>query len=130
MSPVPSPSAIPFAYQLILALIAAGAAISAAVITARYARNPARKHISERRLCLHENGAISTKSVRVMGPESFEENFKTGEVWLPILAREYKYEVYERDTGKRLGRITNRTGSDDEVVVIHIETKCDYWEPA
>lgn len=103
--------------------------IAGALITTRGSDDPAQKNQPERRICLHERGVISKRTVRIVGPGGFEENFNTGEIWLPIQSRELKYEVYERDSGKRLGRITNPSGSDDAVIVIDMETESVRWLP-
>jgi len=73
-------------------------------------------------------GALSNKTFRIVGPEGFEKTFEGGEVWLPTLPHRTNFEVYT--TGKWLGTIKNPTGSDNDVLIIHLAIKSDWWEPA
>lgn len=116
--------------QLLIAVIGACAVVLAALITAGYFRKAPIGPQRERRVCLHQNGVISTTPFRVLGSHSFEKNFKTGKLLLPVLLRECKYEVYERDSGKWIGRFTNPPSIEDEVIVINIEISSEQWESA
>lgn len=70
-------------------------------------------------------------SLKVVGPDGYKKSFETGELDLPQFREKSRFAIYAGDGPRKLlGTFIWLGYQTNEVFMVHIEQKTEFWEPA